>query len=102
MCAEGLRSEIDVVGLDLGVERGGVHSEESGSSGLMTTRLLERAANEVDFKSSNFFVEVYAAGDEERLADLAAALHMGPRMARVRSVDEQDAAIEKLAGFAIR
>ena len=30
---------------------------------MMTTRLLERAANEVDFKSSNFFVEVYAAGD---------------------------------------
>ena len=47
-------------------------------------------------------VEVYATGEEERLADLAAALHMGPRMARVRSVEEQDAAVEKLAGFAIR
>jgi acylphosphatase len=47
-------------------------------------------------------VEVYAAGDVDRLADLAAALHLGPHMARVRFVEEQDAAPEKLAGFAIR
>lgn len=47
-------------------------------------------------------VEVYAAGEEERLSDLAAALHTGPRMASVRTVEEQEAAVEKLAGFAIR
>lgn len=47
-------------------------------------------------------VEVYAAGEAERLSDLAAALHSGPRMARVRTVEEQDAAVEKIPGFAIR
>ena len=40
-------------------------------------------------------VEVYAAGEAERLSDLAAALHSGPRMARVRTVEEQDAAVKK-------
>ena len=33
-------------------------------------------------------VEVYAVGPAERLSDLAAALHMGPRMAEVRGVEE--------------
>lgn len=47
-------------------------------------------------------VEVYAAGEVERLADLGAALYIGPRMARVRSVEERDAAVEKLSGFSIR
>jgi acylphosphatase len=45
---------------------------------------------------------VYAAGDEERLSDLASALHTGPQMASVRAVEEQDAAVEKLPGFVIR
>lgn len=47
-------------------------------------------------------VEVYAAGDPERLSDLAAALYSGPRMANVRNVEEHDAAIEKFPGFLIR
>ncbi len=47
-------------------------------------------------------VEVYAAGPEARLSDLAAALHIGPRMADVRSVDEQTAAVENASGFSIR
>ena len=47
-------------------------------------------------------VEVYAAGEAERLNDLGAALHIGPRMAQVRSVDEKDAAVEDLRGFSIR
>jgi acylphosphatase len=46
-------------------------------------------------------VEVYATGEAERLSDLAAALHSGPRMAQVRRVEEQDAAIEKSTGFSI-
>jgi acylphosphatase len=47
-------------------------------------------------------VEVYATGEAERLSDLAAALHRGPSMARVRTVEEQDAPVEKSPGFAIR
>ena len=47
-------------------------------------------------------VEVYAAGPAARLDDLAAALHIGPRMANVRSVEEQDEAVENFSGFSIR
>lgn len=47
-------------------------------------------------------VEVYAAGDTEHLGDLDAALYIGPRMARVRSVETHDAAVEKLSSFSIR
>lgn len=47
-------------------------------------------------------VEVYAIGPAERLSDLAAALHIGPRMAAVRSVQERDESVEALSGFAIR
>jgi acylphosphatase len=47
-------------------------------------------------------VEVYAVGSANKLSDLAAALHVGPRMADVRSVEEQEAKIENLSGFTIR
>jgi acylphosphatase len=47
-------------------------------------------------------VEVYAAGPAHQLSDLAAALHLGPRMAEVRSVEEQEANVEQHAGFHIR
>jgi acylphosphatase len=47
-------------------------------------------------------VEVYAVGIPDRLSDLAAALHLGPPMADVRSVEEQDADIENFSGFTIR
>ncbi len=47
-------------------------------------------------------VEVYASGSGERLSDLAGALHLGPRMAQVRSVEERDDAIENLSGFRLR
>lgn len=47
-------------------------------------------------------VEVYAAGSRDRLNDLAAALHIGPRAARVRSVEERDERPENVSGFAIR
>ena len=52
--------------------------------------------------TSDGAVEVYAAGPEARLSDLAAALHVGPRMSEVRSVEERDENVEKLSGFAIR
>lgn len=47
-------------------------------------------------------VEVYAVGAPRQLSDLAAALHVGPRMASVRSVEERDEAVENLSGFTIR
>jgi len=47
-------------------------------------------------------VEVYAVGSANKLSDLAAALHVGPRMADVRSVEEQEAKIENLSGFTVR
>ena len=47
-------------------------------------------------------VEVYAMGTPDRLSDLSAALHLGPRMAEVRTVEERDEAFENVSGFAIR
>lgn len=47
-------------------------------------------------------VEVYAEGPAPKLSDLAAALHAGPRSARVRGVEEREEAVEKLSGFVIR
>ena len=47
-------------------------------------------------------VEVYAVGQPERLNDLAAALHKGPNMAEVRSVDESEAEVDSLSSFLIR
>ena len=47
-------------------------------------------------------VEVYATGPAEKLSDLAAALHIGPRMADVRGVEETEDAVQKLAGFSVR
>lgn len=47
-------------------------------------------------------VEVYATGSPERLSDLAAALHVGPRMADVRHVDEQAEQVKDFSGFAVR
>ena len=47
-------------------------------------------------------VEVYATGPTEKLNDLAAALHLGPRMADVRRVEERDEAVEKVSGFSVR
>jgi acylphosphatase len=47
-------------------------------------------------------VEVYASGSPERLSDLAAALHAGPRMAAVRGVEEQEAEPDGACSFSIR
>jgi acylphosphatase len=47
-------------------------------------------------------VEVYAVGTPQRLSDLAAALHKGPNMAEVRSVEESDAEVDSLSSFSIR
>ncbi len=47
-------------------------------------------------------VEVYASGTPERLSDLSSALHVGPRMANVRGVEEQDAEPDGGSSFSIR
>jgi acylphosphatase len=47
-------------------------------------------------------VEVYAVGPTAKLNDLAAALHLGPRAAEVRNVEERDEAVESISGFAVR
>ena len=47
-------------------------------------------------------VEVYAVGPEKRLSELAAALHAGPPMSDVRTVQEREEGVEKLTGFRIR
>jgi acylphosphatase len=47
-------------------------------------------------------VEVYGVGDPAALDDLAAALHMGPRMANVRSVEQIDDTPQRTASFQIR
>ncbi len=47
-------------------------------------------------------VEVYAVGTPDRLSDLAGTLHIGPRMAEVRSVEEREESVEKISGFAVR
>jgi acylphosphatase len=46
-------------------------------------------------------VEVYAVGTHDRLDNLAAALHTGPRMAEVCGVEEKDAPLENLSGFSV-
>jgi acylphosphatase len=47
-------------------------------------------------------VEVYAVGPQKTLDDFAAALHLGPRMADVRNVEERDETPENLSGFVVR
>jgi len=47
-------------------------------------------------------VEVYAAGPEPKLSEMAGMLHHGPRWADVHGVEELEAEVETRAGFEIR
>jgi acylphosphatase len=47
-------------------------------------------------------VEVYATGDATALTELAAALHLGPPLSRVRTVEEREEESETHTGFAVR
>lgn len=47
-------------------------------------------------------VEVYATGPITKLSDFTSALHLGPRMADVRRVEERDDKLERHSGFCIR
>jgi acylphosphatase len=44
-------------------------------------------------------VQVYAVGTPSELDRLAALLHQGPRMAEVRGVEQQEAAVQQLDSF---
>ena len=44
-------------------------------------------------------VQVYAIGTPDQLTRLAALLYQGPRMAEVRGVEEQEAAVQQLSSF---
>ncbi|MGO9257824.1 MAG: acylphosphatase [Bryobacteraceae bacterium] len=46
-------------------------------------------------------VEVYAAGPQSKLDELAGRLHRGPRWADVRGVEEREAAVEVRDSFEI-
>jgi acylphosphatase len=46
-------------------------------------------------------VEVYAAGSQQQLSDLAAALRKGPRFSDVRGVEEMEAAVQQYSDFQI-
>jgi acylphosphatase len=46
-------------------------------------------------------VEVYAVGSPEKLSNLAARLHAGPIGSDVRTVEQQEAAVQKMSGFRI-
>ena len=46
-------------------------------------------------------VEVYAAGSEEKLSEMAGLLYRGPRWADVHGVEEQEAAVEPRHSFEI-
>ena len=68
---------------------------------------VQRRANELGLHGwtrnlDDGSVEVYATGQSTPLSKLAAALHTGPQMAHVRSVEEHEEAVESLRGFSIR
>jgi len=44
-------------------------------------------------------VHVYAVGTPDQLNRLAGHLHLGPRMAEVRGVEEREAAVQQLNSF---
>jgi acylphosphatase len=46
-------------------------------------------------------VHVYAVGTLDQLNGLAGHLHLGPRMAEVRGVEEREAPVQQLSSFQI-
>jgi acylphosphatase len=47
-------------------------------------------------------VEVYAAGPENKLSQMAGMLRLGPRWADVRGVEEMEAVVESRSSFEIK
>jgi acylphosphatase len=44
-------------------------------------------------------VEVYAVGNPKKLSEFAAALHAGPPMSDVRTVEEREEEVQRISGF---
>src|SRR5262245_17114241 len=57
---------LDVIDLDLAVERRVVHSEQFRGAALMAAGYFERAADQLDFEARDLVIERDAAGDVER------------------------------------
>jgi acylphosphatase len=47
-------------------------------------------------------VEVYGIGHAKALSHMAAALHIGPRAAEVRHIEEHEEAVQNLSAFSVR
>lgn len=68
---------------------------------------VERHANEIGVRGwvrneDDGRVQVYGTGSHDQLNRLAGLLHQGPRAADVRSVEEQEAAVQNYEGFSSR
>lgn len=66
----------------------------------------QRAADELGLRGyarnlDDGRVEVYAVGPEDKLAELAGILHVGPRWADVCGVDEEEAEVRSFRSFEI-
>src|SRR5258707_10926822 len=61
-----LRSQVDVVGFDLGIEGRGIHAQQPRGARLVPARLVERPANQIDFEAAHFVIEIYPAADINR------------------------------------
>jgi acylphosphatase len=65
---------------------------------------VEKAATEIGLRGwvrneDDGRVQVYAIGAVESLNRLGALLHLGPRMAEVRGVEEHEAPVQQLSSF---
>jgi acylphosphatase len=66
-----------------------------------------KCANEIGVRGwvrneANGDVQAYAIGSEQDLDRLAAYLHQGPAHSTVRSVEQREAAVERVHSFEIR
>ena len=53
--------QVDIVGFDLGVERSRIHPQQARSARLVTAGLIQRAPDQVDFKTTHLVIEIYSA-----------------------------------------
>src|SRR5678816_3105854 len=58
-----LRSQVDVVSLDLRIERRGIHAQQAGGARLMPASLIQRSPNQIDLKPPNIEIKIHASPD---------------------------------------
>ena len=61
-----LRPKINVVGLDLRIQRRGIHAQQSRRARLMPAGLIQRPANQIDFEPPHFIIEINSAAHINR------------------------------------